>query len=281
MPPGFYYYLFLIDGAPVYDRDSRAYFGWGTWVGGFDVKDSANTFYDQQAGPFGNMNTNWYKSAITGGERKCYVYTPAEYDSHPERNYPVLYLLHDSAEDESAWLYQGDCNNILDNAINAGIADNMLVVLANISAFKHIDGQATGPNLIDSLITSELVPYVDSNYHTLDSSAYRAIAGCSEGGKYAMETALAHHDMFGSLGIFSLPTAIDTSQAVADSINSAQFKLLWLGAGDSDSTYSIAEAFHTKISGKGIDDNWDVEKGSFNWLVWRKNFYGMIQKLFK
>ena len=64
IPAGFYYYLFLVDGAPIYDQYSWPYFGWGTWVGGFNVKDSANTFYDQKTGPFGNININYYKSDI-------------------------------------------------------------------------------------------------------------------------------------------------------------------------------------------------------------------------
>ncbi len=281
IPKGFYYYLFLVDGAPFYDQDSWAYFGWGTWTGGFNVKDSANTFYDQKAGPFGNMNINYYKSEVVGDYRKCYVYTPAEYDNNPDKNYPVLYLLHDLGEDESAWLYQGLVNNILDNAINDGKISPMLVVLDNINEYKRINGKLTLPNLIDSVISSELIPYIEYHYHAIDSAKYRAIAGCSSGGKLAMDVALHHNDSFSNIGVFTLTNDFDTSQVMVDSIKNSNFKFFLLGAAMGDSTYTKANIFHQSLTDKGISDNWDVQNGSNNWLAWRKNLYAMIKGLFK
>ncbi len=281
IPAGFYYYLFLLDGAPIYDQSSWAYFGWGTWTGGFDVKDSVNTFYDQKTGPFGNMNINYYKSDIDSNYRKCYVYTPAEYDNNPDKNYPVLFLLHDSGEDESAWLYQGKVNNIMDNAINNGDIKPMLVVLDNITAYKTVDGKLTLPDLIDSVISSELLPYIDTHYHTIDSAKYRAIAGCSMGGQLALEISLSHRDKFGSLGIFSLPSDYDTSQVVVDSINTAKFNLFCLGVGNADASYLKVSKFHDLLTAKGSNHIWDIQNGSYNWLVWRKNLYNMVKSLFK
>ena len=43
----------------------------------------------------------------------------------------------------------------------------MLVVIDNINAYKRINGKLILPNLIDSVINSELVAYIDSHYHTM------------------------------------------------------------------------------------------------------------------
>jgi enterochelin esterase-like enzyme len=281
MPAGFYYYLFLVDGAPIYDGGAWTYFGWGTWVGGFDIKESDATIYDQKTGPFGNMNINYYKSEITGENRKCYVYTPAEYDNNPDKNYPVLYLLHDLGEDESAWLNQGLVNNILDNAINSLEITPMLVVLENINAYKRVNGKLTLPNQIDAVISSELVPFIDKNYHTLGTSENRAIGGCSEGGKIAEEIAVNHRNQFGSLGVFSLPSEFVADQSMVDQVSNAKFDFTLLGAGNADVSYLNVVKFHDLMSENNVAHNYDVQDGSDNWLVWRKNLYSMIKSLFK
>jgi enterochelin esterase family protein len=281
MPAGFYYYLFRVDGAPVVDKVSWVYFGLGTWAGGFEVKDPADTFFDPKTGPFGTMNINYYKSERVGDYRKCYVYTPAEYDHHPDKNYPVLYLLHDLGEDESAWLYQGVINTILDNAVNDGEVLPMLVVLDNINAYKRIDGKLILPNLVDSVIGSELVPFIDKNYHTLGTSEYRAIGGCSKGGEIAMEIALHFRNLYSSLGVFSLPADFDTSQALVDRVDAAGFHLFWLGAGEGDASYPEVSTFHEMLAENGINHTWDVQSGSANWLAWRKNLLNMAKNLFK
>jgi enterochelin esterase-like enzyme len=281
IPAGFYYYLFLVDGAPICDPVSWVYFGWNTWTGGFDVKESSVTFYDQKTGPFGNMNINYYKSDITGDYRKCYVYTPAEYDKNPGKKYPVLYLLHDLGEDESAWLYQGMINNILDNAINDGEISPMLVVLDNISAYKKLDGKLTLPNLIDSVISSEMVPFIDKNFHALDTSGYRAIGGCSKGGEIAVEIAVSHRNLFGSLGVFSFPADFDTSQVMVDRINTASFNLFWLGTCTADASYPEVLKFHEMLADNATGHNWDVQSGTSEWLAWRNNLFNMAKFLFR
>jgi enterochelin esterase-like enzyme len=281
IPAGFHYYLYLVDGAPICDDAGWAYFGWGTWAGGFDVKDSANVFYDQKTGPFGNVNINYYKSDLVNDYRKCFVYTPAEYDNSPDNEYPVLYLLHDLGEDESAWIYQGKIQNILDNAINNGEILPMLVVLENINAYNRIDGKLTLPNHIDSVISSELVPYIDEHYHTIDSAKYRAIAGCSMGGEIAMDIALNNRDVFGNLGVFSLTSDFDTSQVLVDSIKSADFDLFYLGTGNTDASWSKVSSFNNMLTSNGISHSWDIQNGSYNWLAWRKILYNMTKDLFK
>lgn len=57
------------------------------------------------------------------------VYTPAEYETHPKKRYPVLYLQHGMGEDETGWSTQGKMNHIMDNLIASGQCVPMLVVM--------------------------------------------------------------------------------------------------------------------------------------------------------
>jgi enterochelin esterase-like enzyme len=172
-------------------------------------------------------------------------------------------------------------NNILDNAINAGKVSPMLVVLDNINAYKRINGKLSLPNLIDSVINSELVSYIDNHYHTIDSAKYRAIAGCSSGGKLAMNVAIQHNNRFGNVGMFTLTSDFDTSKVMVNSIVHSNFKLIFLGTGLSDSTYIRTLGFRQLLTFKPVTLNWDVQNGANNWLTWRKNLYAMIKGLFK
>jgi enterochelin esterase-like enzyme len=267
VPAGFYYYRILVNEAPVYDRASFAYLGLATWVNAFEIS-GADSFSNQKTGPFGNINENYYKSISSNDFNRCFVYTPAEYDANPGKNYPVVYLLNDSGEDESAWIYQGKINNIMDNAINKGEIEPMLVVL-------------THSNISDSSITSDLIPYIDSIYHTLDSTKYRAVAGCGWGSLKAEQIASGFPDKFSNLGIFSISAGFDTSQSFVDSIKAAGLNVLYVGAGTSDSTYASCLSFHQKLNDSSVTHFWDASAGSFNWLVWRKNFYNMLKILFK
>ena len=42
----------------------------------------------------GQVRECQYYSEVEGRARRCFVYTPAEYETSPKKKYPVLYLQH-------------------------------------------------------------------------------------------------------------------------------------------------------------------------------------------
>ena len=70
-------------------------------------------------------------SKITGQWRRCFVYTPPDYDTNATARYPVLYLQHGMGEDETGWIFQGHANLILDNLIAAKKAVPIIIVMDN------------------------------------------------------------------------------------------------------------------------------------------------------
>lgn len=69
-----------------------------------------------------------FPSEVLGAEKSCTVYLPDGYDRSQE-SYPVLYLLHGASGCHTDWTQKGDLRRIADEAIAAGMARPMIVVM--------------------------------------------------------------------------------------------------------------------------------------------------------
>ena len=140
IPPqvvGFHYYSIVVDGAVVADPATRTFFGSGWDNSGIEVPepDADAAYYSARDVPHGQVSQRWYYSKVTGKWRRCYVYTPPDYETAKAR-YPVLYLLHGWGENEQGWHTQGHVDLIMDNLIAAKKAVPMLIVMDNLNAAK-------------------------------------------------------------------------------------------------------------------------------------------------
>src|ERR1043165_8637557 len=141
IPPqvvGFHYYTVVVDGAVVADPATRTFFGSGWDNSGIEIPepDSDGAYYSAKDVPHGQVGQRWYYSKVTGKWRRCYVYTPPEYEANSRTRYPVLYLLHGWGENEQGWHTQGHMDLIMDNLIAEKKAKPMLVVMDNLNAVK-------------------------------------------------------------------------------------------------------------------------------------------------
>src|SRR5664279_3281190 len=133
---GFHYYQLNIDGASVPDPGSLYFYGASRWGSAIEIPAPDQDFYACKAVPHGLISQKIYFSKITGSWRRCFVYTPAEYEKNTSAHYPVLYLQHGSGEDETGWSTQGKANLILDNLISEKEAVPMIIVMDNGYASK-------------------------------------------------------------------------------------------------------------------------------------------------
>lgn len=242
LPPqveGFHYYTISIDGAIIADPATRTFFGGGWWNSAIEVP-AADDYYGAKDVPHGEVRQRWYYSKVTGKWRRCYVYTPPQYDANAKTRFPVLYLLHGWGENEQGWHVQGHAELILDNLIASGKAKPMLVVMDNLNALKPDEdsslynarsiiarksaadipppigarpapGQAAprpgfpatfGQTFTEMMLT-DLMPMVERTYRTLPGRENRAMAGLSMGGMQSFQTVLGNIDKFAYLGGFS------------------------------------------------------------------------------
>jgi enterochelin esterase-like enzyme len=288
--PGFHYYSFIVDGANVSDPSSHTYYGTGRDASGIEVPERGVDFYLPKDVPHGEVRIRWYLSKVTGAWRRCFVYTPPDYDANARTRYPVLYLQHGSGEDETGWIFQGRANFILDNLIAAGKARPMIIVMDNGYA-----SAAAKANAFEDLMISDVIPMIDGNYRTLPDREHRAMAGLSMGGNQTCQVTLRHLDTFAWIGAFSgtgngLSTApIDRKMFIGGVFTdgaafNAKVKLLWVGMGteEPDPFPGAIGAFRKMLDEAGVKYVYFVSPGTAHeWQTWRRDLNDFAPRLFR
>lgn len=293
---GFHYYFINIDGVNVIDPSSEAFYGCGRMSGGIEIPEDAATAayytFDRNV-PHGQVRECQYYSEIEGAPRRCFVYTPAGYETELTRRYPVLYLQHGMGEDERGWHQQGKMANILDNQIAAGKCVPMIVVMdyGNCGySFGARQGETRdefGASFTPILI-NEIIPYIDSTFRTLTDRDNRAMAGLSWGGHQTFETTLRNLDKFSHIGSFSgalffLANGIDNAYegvfTNADDFNS-RVHTFFLGMG-TEENFGSDKISHA-LTNAGINHTYYESPGTHHeWLTWRRCLNEFLPLIFK
>lgn len=240
--PGFHYYSIVVDGAVIADPATGTFFGSGWNDSAVEIPAPDADHYSAKDVPRGEVRQRWYYSKVTGKLRRCFVYTPSDYDSNPRTRYPVLYLLHGWGENEQGWHTQGHVDFIMDNLIAEKKAKPMLIVMDNLNAVRPGEdaglyharsiiarrsmadvppplgaapragtaGAAPRPafpanwfNPFTEMMLADLIPMVERTYRVAPGRENRAMAGLSMGGMQSFMTVLANLDKFAYLGGFS------------------------------------------------------------------------------
>src|SRR4030042_1985909 len=128
---GFHYYQLNIDGAQVPDPGSIIFYGASRWGSGIEIPAKDQEFYALKNVPHGQIREQIYFSKSNNSIRRCFVYTPPDYEINTSKRYPVLYLQHGGGEDETGWPNQGKTNLIMDNLIAEGKARPFIIVMDN------------------------------------------------------------------------------------------------------------------------------------------------------
>ena len=294
---GFHYYQLNIDGASVPDPGTKYYYGAGRWGSGIEIPAVDQEFYATKDVPHGLVSEKIYFSKLTNSFRRCFVYTPAEYELNPQKRYPVLYLQHGSFEDETGWPTQGKAGLILDNLIAAKKSVPMIIVMDNGYAYKAQTGENQGRpvSVFEEVVINEVIPMIDSKFRTLTDREHRAIAGLSMGANQTMRIIMNNLDKFASYGGFSGTSNYPSSDEinVETFLNGAfkngaalnkQFKVFWLGLGtkEPDPFPGSVGAFRKMMDKQGIKYVYYESPGTAHeWLTWRRSLHQYAQLLFK
>jgi para-nitrobenzyl esterase len=298
---GFHYYALDADGVRMNDPGSHAYFGTGKDTSGVEVPEDGVNYYQARDVPHGDVRIRIYHSKITGQWRRCFVYTPPDYDSNLSARYPVLYLQHGMGEDETGWTFQGHANLILDNLISEKMAVPMIVVMDNGYAsvpsgpFSPPPSRAGDFTAFEDVMIKEVIPTIDSTFRTIPDREHRAMAGLSMGANQALHLATGHLDTFAYMAGFSgtmngLSTeALDPATAFNGVFKDGaafneKVKLLWLGMGTEEPKPFPAAigAFRSMLDKAGIKYVYFSSPGtSHEWLTWRRDLNDFAPRLFR
>ncbi|MBQ9665196.1 MAG: hypothetical protein IJV33_01810 [Bacteroidaceae bacterium] len=287
-----YPYNFVVDGQQVSDPNNKEVFPNELFKASLLVMPNPDMLYTERNIPHGKVHYCNYYSTVLKENRRLLVYTPADYDRDAQRHYPVFYLVSGTTDTEETWYKAGRTNDIMDNLIQSGKANKMIVVMPygnmNTGNPRPSSPEATKCYEIFSQEMKEcIMPYVEKNFRTKTERENRAIAGFSRGGGEALYTAFRLSDQFASVCAYSAYLTNEVyEQQFGDLINHPDktndlYRLIWFGVGSSDFLLEGVHANEALFQQKGIRFEQFDTTGGHTWMNARK-FLGLTApKLFK
>lgn len=246
-----------------------------------------------------------YPSSI--GEAGVAVYLPEGYATS-EKDYPVLYLLHGSGDDETGWLTKGKAKAILDSLITNNLCQPMIVVMPN--GYLEQTGKYYTPESrlwMESTFEenfSQLIAWTEAHFRTLTDKQHRAIAGLSMGGFHTMHTAALLNQSFDYVGIFSalyvphtkqphsertiemsaLALSDKTTYQQTEALLAQQFanppQLYWIACGVEDFLYEDNVVYRQYLDEKQYPYEYHESAGGHSWQNWMDYLKIFAQRIF-
>jgi enterochelin esterase-like enzyme len=278
MDEGFHYYHLTVDGGVFNDPGALNFYGSTRWESGIEIPAHDQDFYALKQVPHGHVQQVLFPSASTGTSRRAYVYTPPDYEASKSKKYPVLYLQHGWGEDETAWSNQGHANLIMDNLISEGKIKPFIIVMTYGMTNDVKPGGIRNFNInsFQTVLTDELIPYVDTHFRTLADRQNRAMAGLSMGGMETHAITLAKPDVFGYYGLLSGGTY--TPEEVAKGKKPA---LIFLSCGSRERPEGVKSSV-AALKGAGYNAVAYVsENTGHEFQTWRRSLHELAPMLFK
>lgn len=287
--PDTYRFNFEVDGARVPDPMATTFSRERTGINStFEVAGPEGAFQSWHADvPHGVVSRIEYWSAPLGAKREAFVYTPPGYMNGDER-YPVLYLVHGAGDSADSWTSVGQANDILDNLLAAGEAQEMIIVMP----FGHTPPRADANMLANTDFGDDLhqalIPHVDGNFRTLPDAGHRAMAGLSMGGAHTIRFGLPRPDVFSHIGIFSMGLGMGpddvanyTAQNSAALARSAEeMELVYYAMGKDDFLYGTVAPTRAMLDEAGIEHIYNESDGGHTWINWRRYLHDFLPRLF-
>lgn len=136
-----------------------------------------------------------------GPLRPGFVYVPPGYDTHPQRRYPVVYLLHGMPGDPSEYVDALDVAGTGDRLVSTGAARPFVAVMPAAGTSAGYNGEWAGP--WETYLVHDVVPWVDRHLRTRPTRTARTLAGLSAGGYGAADVGLRWPQLFGRIEAWS------------------------------------------------------------------------------
>ena len=250
--------------------------------------------------PTGQVVLERFESRVLAGNRAgdphvrtVPIYLPPSYADHPDRRYPVAYVLTGFTGrgrmllNDNPW---APALNDRADALNAGGAGEMILVMPDcftrFGGSQYLNSSATGR--YEDHLVEELIPFVDRRYRTLAAREHRGVMGKSSGGYGALVLGMRHPDRFGAVACHSGDAYFDYCYrgdvpGVCTKIQQAGGLARWMEAFEAKPNPGHDDLHVLNIIGMaaayspdpeaapfGFDLPFDVETGAFREDVWRR-----------
>ncbi|MDO4215666.1 MAG: alpha/beta hydrolase-fold protein [Bacteroidales bacterium] len=289
-----YTYNFIVDGVSTNDPQNFMIQRDGTrYLNMLMVLGERSSVYNEST-KRGTVEHRWYDSQSLGINRRMTVYLPYGYEANPKKKYPVLYLLHGGGGDEEAWTSMGRTAQILDNLIEQGKAEPMIVVMPNGNPNQQaastmglptitLDTRAPeNANAYVKSLVNEIVPFIEKNYRAIPKKSARAIAGLSMGGGHTTSATILFPNTFDYICPMSCGIReSDHLDADLQGIKKAGYKLYWVGCGNDDFAMPGTKILDAALTRNGMEHTLFTSDGGHEWKNWRLYLQTFAQLLFK
>ncbi len=290
--PGIYSYTYQLNGVQVLDPHNTRV---KHWSGGnaslIEVSSATPLTYSVREVSHGVLHSHYYKSDSGGSSRQLVVYTPPGYDQEMDREYPVLYLLHGSGDNETTWHQVGKANLIMDNLVADKKAVPMLVVMTNghpVPYGRNSRGlRSMNTEKFHDDLVQAVIPLVESMYRVKNGRENRAITGLSMGGGQSLHCGINNLDKFAWIGAFSAAAADTEEDPVMREFMgnpekaNEDLNLLWIAIGKDDFLLPRNLTFQKKLQEVGIEHTYLLTEGGHSWPVWRDYLARFVPLLFQ
>lgn len=278
MDEGFHYYHITVDGGLFNDPGALNFYGSTRWESGIEIPAHDKDFYALKNVPHGNVQQILFPSKSTNTSRRAFVYTPPSYHKDKNIQYPVLYLQHGWGEDETAWSNQGRVNLIMDNLIAEGKIRPFIIVMTygmtNEVKYGGLASFKIEP--FQTVLTEELIPYIDSNFRTLSNQANRAMVGLSMGGMETHTITLNKPEVYSYYALLSGGTY--KPEEIKDK---SKVKLVFISCGSRERPEGVQTAVKNLKDAGFNAVSYVSENTAHEFLTWRRSFKELAPLLFK
>lgn len=195
------------------------------------------------------------------------VYLPPCYQQERERHYPVLYLIHGQSFNDDQWDRLG-ADEIADRLIADGLVSPFMIVMPR----DRVWSQPT-EDMFGQAVAKALVPWIDQNYRTRAERQYRAVGGLSRGAGWALHLGFSHWELFGSIGMHSLPvfwTDLPDIKPWLDFLTPDLLPRIYIDIGEKDRPQIMKSTlwFEGLLTEKGIPHEWHLYPGYHEEAYW-------------
>ncbi|WP_232064807.1 esterase [Rhodocytophaga rosea] len=302
--PDIYPYSFQVNGVTVMDPANVAFFPNERFKASLvDVPGDTPLVHALKDVPHGTVSYEYYPS-VSGTTGSLVIYTPPGYTKNTSQKYPVFYLISGTTDTEETYFKVGKTNFILDNLIAEGKAKPMIIVMPYGNIAARVAEQTGKPKPADPVVRDDaeavsrakafetdlltnVIPYVEKNYRTINNRDNRAIGGFSRGGGQTLRAAFGNMDKFAwvcSYSSYLSPQEMDRNfpQIGANSANTnKQFKLLWVSVGSEDFLYKGTLEFMDYLKAKNVNFKSLITDGGHTWMNVKKYLAETAPLLFK
>ncbi len=198
---------------------------------------------DCEDAPRGSVTGHHLRSAATKQTERFQIYRPPGTSTSDRLR--LLILLHGASADATQWLDVGIAS-AADCMAERGELDQTLIVLVDGSSVERNHSGSPAP--MEQLVIDEILPQVHHLYPNLQGRSGTAIGGISLGGRWALEIAAHHPNLFEAVGGHSPTISLTANELEALVDNDVR---IWLDVGRSDALQRGVRATYHRIQVAG------------------------------